>query len=164
MKYFIEMFWPNEPQDSGREFALWYHSGKISRAKNLRIGDKVLLYETGNHPDHSYYKGNKRIFASVTITGNIQKVSKAITTIVGGKKWDYMIPFEVEIIKQRDQGVTLDVLRKLLGWKKGASIRSGPIEISKKVFHSIECLLKMDFNEIDNTFIRDSRSLQVMTE
>lgn len=148
MKYFIDAFWPREPQASGREFALWYHAGKVNKTKKISIGDRVLLYETGKHPEHPAWKGAQTIFASVTVVGELVRVQEGVAS-VGGRLWDLKIPFKVDFIVDRNNGVDWDTIKAILNWRPKATFRSGPREIESSKFLTIENELKGIYDERD---------------
>jgi len=141
MKYYIEIYWPKEPQKSGRPLGLWFHKGKEGKADKMEIGDKVLLYETGTHPDDGV-KGNKKIFGSVTVSGGKKVYSENEYPKVNGMSWNIYIPIEKNIIVDRGNGIEWDIIRKMLGWEKGSAIRNGPLQIKKEDFKELENLLK----------------------
>jgi len=149
MRYYIELFWPREPEASGRDFALWYHSGKKKRAQEIQVGDRFLLYETGSHPDNLNWKGAKKLFASVTASDELIQLPIDSVTEVGKRRWNLKIPIKIYVKLEREHGIELDRVREILGWNKGSSLRSGPIEIGKEAFLRLESELRANYNDRD---------------
>jgi hypothetical protein len=158
LKYYIELFWPREPEASGREFALWYYPKKENRAKKIHIGDRFLLYETGRHPDHADWRGHMTVFASVTVVSNPITVSSEGVTIVGGKKWNIKIPIKVALQVNRSQGVEWRFVREALGWSDGSTLRSGPFEIGERRFSQIEEKIGDTYDDRDEFLVGEDPS------
>jgi 5-methylcytosine-specific restriction protein A len=133
-KFFIDAYWPREPKASGRdEDCLWFHAGKKYR---VHEGDCVLSLETKRHPDHDEWSGSGKLFQSGTATNNSIEVLNLPK--VGGQLWNYKVLLKIDIKVDRDKGIEWEKVRKILGWKPGATLRNPPLKITESQFILIE--------------------------
>lgn len=133
MRYWLEPRWPpmnNEPLRGGAAVLnwLWFHEGKRHVAEKMAKGDKVLLYETGLHPDTREH-GASAIVAWGIVTDSREPCEPKC---FGGKCFNIRVPFEVKEHvpwSQTNLGVPLETVRQIMRWKDRASpLTTWPLE------------------------------------
>ena len=151
MRYWLEPRWPpidNEPLRGGAEVlnGLWFHEGKCHVAEKMAKGDKVLLYETGLHPDTRAH-GAKAIVAWGSVTGPREPCEPKCA---GGKCWNIRVPFEVKEHvpwHQTGHGIPLDTVRHILQesrphWSDHATVSRTTLELKKEEFEALRQTLE----------------------
>jgi len=147
MKYWLEPRWPpidNDPLGRGAEVlnGLWFHQRKRHVAEKMSVGDKVLLYETGLHPDTRAH-GAKAIVAWGSVTGPPEPCA---CECINGKCFNIRVPFEVKKHipwhRTKQDGIPLDTVRQILQktrphWSDRATVARTTLKLQPKEFEAL---------------------------
>jgi hypothetical protein len=124
------------------ELAKWLHFDQKQLDRGLpdkiRVGDRVLYYLTGT------LGGSQSVVGSVEIRGELERVPAGEPSSRGGRDWVYRRAVSPRVplpVGRTAPGVPLAELRKLLGWKPGATVRQA-ITIPADRFEAIENALR----------------------
>lgn len=142
IKYWIEVYWPIEPGEREGEdklLYLYFHKKKLAANKKVQKGDKVLFYETEQHPDQSWL-GARAIFACGEVADDAgEPISPR--SYSGKRWWVWKRPIRIEKSVAPAKGVPFSTIRKILGWGPRAKLRRGPMSIDAKTYKEISALL-----------------------
>lgn len=113
--YLIEQYWPDDHARNLNDLYIWFNEKKEKRDGKLVVGDRVLIYEVGNHPDKKL-KGSKTLFASGTLTDERFHIPKA-EQMAGGKRWIFKRKILTDFAVPPIKGIPLGKLKQILGLK-----------------------------------------------
>lgn len=117
---------------------MYYHTEKWEKDREVQKGDRVLFYETRNHPEEER-RGEETIFAVGTVK---KKRGERINPPrpSGGKRWNWKREVAARVVPPA-AGVSMSEIRKALKWGNRATLRRSPMRISGEEFRRIEVLL-----------------------
>lgn len=140
MNYWLTVHYPMSKEEQDANWRYWIF---LKKRRNLRVGDRVFIYETETNP--SYIKGNrtitrplgrKSVIALVRIAGEVRPHDGGPEVLEDGTvhHWDFI----AETYLERECDVSLDELRQALerlGWS--ARLFGGLKELSEVQFNRI---------------------------
>ena len=142
-RYWIEVYWPQHPGSrrgvDGRLY-LYFHRQKRAANGKISKGDMVLFYETKEHPDEQWL-GAQTIFAYGRV-GDSHGEAIVPPGRSGGRTWVWERAVKPLKIVPAAKGVPFDTIRRVLGWKRNAKLRRGPMLINADQFASLVSALK----------------------
>ena len=74
MNYWLEVHWPLMDGTPRKELYVWFHEGEVSQLSKYSTGDRVVFYVTKKNPYPKGPKGAESIFATGTITGELEEI------------------------------------------------------------------------------------------
>lgn len=140
MNYWLTVHYPMSQEQQDAEWRYWLF---LKRHRNLKVGDRVFIYETETNP--SYIEGNRTItrprgrrgvIALVRAVGEVRKHDGGPEVLEDGRVhyWNFVAETELE----RECHIRLDELREALerpGWC--ARVAGGLLELSETQFNRI---------------------------
>jgi hypothetical protein len=155
-KYLIEQYWPDDHMRNLDDLYMWFNEKKEKKDSKLELGDRILFYEVGKHPEKKL-RGAKALFASGTLTNDRFYIPRA-EQLIGGKRWIFKRKVRTEFAVPPLKGIPLDRVRKLL------AINSWPqlgFEIKEAQFTVLENELVRLQAEGNSAIQTDRRYVQV---
>lgn len=140
--FWIEVYWPVKPGErngTDKSLNLFFHEQKVKANGKIRKGDRVLFYETEEHPDQTWL-GARTIFACGEVSGDTG-VAISPKSYSGKRWWVLKRPVHIEKSVPPVKGVPFESIRKILGWGPRAKLRRGPMSISELQFNKIADML-----------------------
>lgn len=141
-QHWIEVYWPSEPGKKRAEdgwLYLYFHRQKRNANDKVKKGDRVLFYETKEHPDEKWL-GAQTIFAVGRVQDDrgepIDPPGRS-----GGRTWVWCRAVKPSKILPPAKGIPLPALRRVLGWSSTAKLRRGPMLIEPEQFSALEEML-----------------------
>lgn len=113
-QFWVEQYWPSRNRDFSKLY-IWFNDKKQAKNNAVRTGDRILFYETKNHPAERQ-RGNKTVFASGTVLDDVIMIPIE-EQLRGGKRWVLKRLVRPEYVLDPKQGITLLTVKKLLGMK-----------------------------------------------
>jgi hypothetical protein len=141
--HWVEVYWPAAPgRKRGADGLLYLYFHRQKQAANQKVmkGDRVLFYETKEHPDEQWL-GAQTIFAVGTVVDPrgepIDPPSRS-----GGRTWVWERAVKPSKIVPAAKGIPFETVRRLLGWKPKAKLRRGPMLIDPDQFSALARMLQ----------------------
>lgn len=135
-QYWLENYWPTESER--QSLGVWFHKKKKFGPIDMRVGDRVIFYETRKNPDE-YTGGSKTIFAMGILTNEFQSIPEGKENR-GGKEWEKIQVVSPVIWLPPKEGVSfkkiIETIPQFKGW-----VRQG-IKLSKENFVILESMLR----------------------
>ena len=145
MNYWLTIHYPMSAEEQDAEWRSWIF---LKRHKNLRVGDRVFIYETETNPTYmegdcpiTRPRGRKCVIALVRAVSEVREHDGGPEILSDGREHDWKFVAETEL--ERDCHISLDELREALerpGWC--ARVAGGFMELSRAQFNRILALCR----------------------